>query len=157
MGGSTDGGKGKGKGDGQDSGQWMWVWVPAPAETHPPLQRPALSDIPEQTGQLSEALTHRLQTEALHEVVGVLLQTMCVQTISALDALETNERAILLSKARALYEVLGIFPSHLMKALPKLFGNSCAGNSNHRLPLQSGTFQSASPAAPTPVGFSEGG
>ena len=37
--------------------------------------------------------------------------------------METTERVVLLCKARELYELLGIFPSHIKNALNKLFGD----------------------------------
>ena len=40
-----------------------------------------------------------------------------------MESLETTERAVLLCKARELYELLGIFPSNLKNTLNKLFGD----------------------------------
>ena len=37
--------------------------------------------------------------------------------------METTERVVLLCKARELYELSGIFPSHLKNTLNKLFGD----------------------------------
>ena len=53
----------------------------------------------------------------------VLLRYRSIRTLRALESLETTERVVLLCKARELYELLGIFPSHLKNALNKLFGD----------------------------------
>ena len=107
------------------------------------------NDVPER-GELSPALRARLVAQDVPELE-VLLLSRRVRTIRALDCLDTNERAVLLCKARALYELLDMFPSHLRTALPNLFGNSGAlsntGNCNRAWPLQPGTVQTAPPAA----------
>ena len=84
------------------------------------------NDVPRENGQLSEALKLRLAEEDLLDLAK-LLRYRGVRTLRALESLETNERAVLLCKARELYELLGIFPSNLKKALDKLFGNEASG------------------------------
>ena len=80
------------------------------------------SDIPPPNGQLSDALKHNLAEEDLSDME-VLLRYRGIRTLRALESLETTERAVLLCKARELYELLGIFPSNLKNTLNKLFGD----------------------------------
>ena len=88
------------------------------------------SDLAPSNGQLSDALKHKLAEEDLLDME-VLLRYRGIRTLRALESLETTERAVLLCKARELYELLGIFPSNLKNTLNKLFGD---------VPQQ-GTFQ----------------
>jgi hypothetical protein len=111
-----------------------------------------VSDVPRENGQLSDALKERLAQEDLLDLE-VLLRYRGVRTLRALDSLETNERAVLLCKARELYELLGIFPSNLKKALDKLFGNgeACGPGrggvlSTNPWPLQPGSVGSTASA-----------
>ena len=80
------------------------------------------SDIPPSNGQLSDALKHKLAEEDLLDME-VLCRYRGIRTLRALESLETTERAVLLCKARELYELLGIFPSNLKNTLNKLFGD----------------------------------
>ena len=80
------------------------------------------SDVPPSSGQLSDALNHKLAEEDLLDME-VLLRYRGIRTLRALESLETTERAVLLCKARELYELLGIFPSNLKTTLNKLFGD----------------------------------
>ena len=80
------------------------------------------SDVPPSNGQLSDALKHKLAEEDLLDME-VLLRYRGIRTLRALESLETTERAVLLCKARELYELLGIFPSNLKNTLNKLFGD----------------------------------
>ena len=80
------------------------------------------SDVCPFNGQLSDALKHRLAEEDLLDME-VLLRYRGIRTLRALESLETTERAVLLCKARQLYELLGIFPSNLKNTLNKLFGD----------------------------------
>ena len=80
------------------------------------------SDVPRSNGQLSDALKHKLAEEDLLDME-VLLRYRGIRTLRALESLETTERAVLLCKARELYELLGIFPSNLKNTLNKLFGD----------------------------------
>lgn len=104
-------------------------------------------DVPE-LNQLSPALKARLVAQDV-QILEILLLQRSVRTIRALEALDTNEKSVLLVKAWALYKVLDMFPSHLRTALPNLFGNSGAlsNTSNCAWPLQPGTVQTAPPAA----------
>ena len=83
------------------------------------------NDVPRENGQLSDRLKEKLALESLLDIE-VLLRYRGVHTYRALESLETNERAVLLCKARELYELLGIFPSNLKKALDTLFGNEAS-------------------------------
>ena len=80
------------------------------------------SDVPPSNGQLSDALKHKLAEEDLLDME-VLLRFRGIRTLRALESMETTERAVLLCKARELYELLGIFPSNLKNTLNKLFGD----------------------------------
>lgn len=80
------------------------------------------SDVPPSNGRLSDALKHKLAEEDLLDME-VLLRYRGIRTLRALESLETTERAVLLCKARELYELLGIFPSNLKNTLNKLFGD----------------------------------
>ena len=80
------------------------------------------SDVSPSNGQLSDALKHKLAEEDLLDME-VLLRYRGIRTLRALESLETTERAVLLCKARELYELLGIFPSNLKNTLNKLFGD----------------------------------
>ena len=73
-------------------------------------------------GGLTDALKQKLAEEDLLDME-VLLRYRGIRTLRALESLETTERVVLLCKARELYELLGIFPSHLKNALNKLFGD----------------------------------
>ena len=73
-------------------------------------------------GGLTDALKQKLAEEDLLDME-VLLRYRSIRTLRALESLETTERVVLLCKARELYELLGIFPSHLKNALNKLFGD----------------------------------
>ena len=73
-------------------------------------------------GGLTDALKQKLAEEDLLDME-VLLRYRSIRTMRALESLETTERVVLLCKARELYELLGIFPSHLKNALNKLFGD----------------------------------
>ena len=86
-------------------------------------QRPAtrFSDVPTVNGHLSDALKHKLAEEELLDME-VLLRYRGIRTLRALESLETEESAVLLCKARELYDLLGIFPSSLKNTLNKLFG-----------------------------------
>ena len=98
-----------------------------------PAMRPAAKDAPPRNGQLSDALTEPLAPEDF------------------LD-LETNERAVLLCKARELYELLGILPSNLKNALDQLFGE------NGRVPVRPGCVSaSVAPAFVSPLWAGAGG
>ena len=97
------------------------------------------SDVPGANGQLSDALTHKLAEEDLTDMA-VLLRYRGIRTLRALEGLEAQERAVLLSKSREFYEILGIFPSNLKNTLNMLFGD---------VPLQ-GTFHSGSRAMHSP-------
>ena len=77
------------------------------------------NDVPCENGQLSEALKLRLTEEDLLDIA-TLLRYRGVRTLRALESLETNERAVLLCKARDLCALYGIFPSNLKKG----FGQS---------------------------------
>ncbi len=88
--------------------------------------RPHANDVPRENGQLSNALRERLAQGDLLDLE-VLMRYRGVRTLRALESLETNERALLLVRARQLYELLGIFPSNLKKALDRLFGNEAFG------------------------------
>ena len=85
-------------------------------------QLAGISDVPPQNGQLSDALQQRLAEEDISDVE-VLLRYRGIRTLRAVESLETTERVVLLCKARELYELLGIFPSHIKNALNKLFGD----------------------------------
>lgn len=80
------------------------------------------SDVCAFNGQLSDALKHKLAEEDLLDME-VLLRYRGIRTLRALESLQTTERAVLLCKARQLYELLGIFPSNLKNTLNKLFGD----------------------------------
>ena len=73
-------------------------------------------------GGLTDTLKQKLAEEDLLDME-VLLRYRSIRTLRALESLETTERVVLLCKARELYELLGIFPSHLKNALNKLFGD----------------------------------
>ncbi len=88
--------------------------------------RPHANDVQRENGQLSNALRERLAQGDLLDLE-VLMRYRGVRTLRALESLETNERALLLVRARQLYELLGIFPSNLKKALDRLFGNEAFG------------------------------
>ena len=90
------------------------------------------NDVPREHGQLSDALKERLAQQDLLDLE-VLLRYRGVRTLRALESLETNERAVLLCKARELYELLGIFPSNLKKALDRLFGDEASAGSSSRV------------------------
>jgi hypothetical protein len=99
------------------------------------------SDVPPSNGQLSDALKHKLAEEDLLDME-VLLRYRGVRTLRALESLETTERAVLLCKARELYELLGIFPSNLKNTLNKLFGDVPQQGMFHASPwaMQSGAM-----------------
>ena len=80
------------------------------------------SDVPPSNGRISDALKQKLAEEDLLDME-VLLRYRGIRTLRALESLETTERAVLLCKARELYEILGIFPSNLKNTLNKLFGD----------------------------------
>ena len=99
------------------------------------------SDVPPSNGQLSDALKHKLAEEDLLDME-VLLRYRGIRTLRALESLETTERAVLLCKARELYELLGIFPSNLKNTLNKLFGDVPQQGMFHASPwaMQSGAM-----------------
>ena len=99
------------------------------------------SDVPPSNGQLSDALKHKLAEEDLLDME-VLLRYRGIRTLRALESLETTERAVLLCKARDLYELLGIFPSNLKNTLNKLFGDVPQQGMFHASPwaMQSGAM-----------------
>ena len=80
------------------------------------------SDVPGENGALSDALKRKLMEEDLVDME-VLLRYRGIRTLRALEALECTERAVLLCKARELYELLGIFPCNLKNTLNQLFGD----------------------------------
>ena len=81
-----------------------------------------ISDVPKANGGLSDALLHRLAAEDLLDME-VLLRYRGIRTLKSLESMETTERAVMLCKARELYELLGIFPSNLKNTLNQLFGD----------------------------------
>ena len=99
------------------------------------------SDVPPPNGGLSDALKHKLAEEDLLDLE-VLCRYRGIRTLRALESLETTERAVLLCKARELYELLGIFPSNLKNTLNKLFGDVPQQGIFHASPLamQSGAM-----------------
>ena len=110
---------------------------------HPHVQSTAAqySDVPPPNGGLSDALKHKLAEEDLLDLE-VLLRYRGIRTLRALESLETTERAVLLCKARELYELLGIFPSNLKNTLNKLFGDVPQQGMFHGSPwaMQSGAM-----------------
>ena len=79
-------------------------------------------DVPQENGQLSNALKQKLADEGLLDME-VILRYSGIHTRRALDDLNPMEKTVLLTKARQLYEVLGIFPSSLKNTLNMMFGN----------------------------------
>ncbi len=115
------------------------------------------SDVPIVNGHVSDALILRLAQQDLLDL-GLLLKYRGVRTVRALDALDTNERSVLLVKSRQLYELLGFFPSNLHKAMDLLFANGEAcvlgiGGvlSSYPSPLQPGTVGSQASVASGPA------
>jgi len=80
------------------------------------------SDVPPSNGSVSPALKNKLSEEGIPEMK-LLLRKRGIRTLGAFYSLESTERVVLLVKARQLYEVLDIFPSHLKNTLNKLFGD----------------------------------
>ena len=109
------------------------------------------NDVPCENGQLSEALNLRLAEKDLLDLA-TLLRYRGVRTLRALESLETNERAVLLCKARDLCALYGIFPSNLKKALDNLFGDEAACFGTSRVgctwPLQPGSVGATACAMP---------
>ena len=79
-----------------------------------------LSDVPLEKGKLSPALAERLARDDLQDL-DILFRYRGVRTLRALLTLECNDRAVLLQKARDIYEILGYFPSTLKTALEQVF------------------------------------
>ncbi len=79
-------------------------------------------DVPQENGQLSNALKQKLADEGLLDME-VILRYSGIHTRRALEDLNSIERTVLLSKARGLYDILGIFPSSLKNTLNRVFGN----------------------------------
>ena len=79
-------------------------------------------DVPQVNGQLSNALKQKLADEGLLDME-VILRYSGIHTRRALEDLNSRESTVLLSKARGLYDLLGIFPSSLKNALNRVFGN----------------------------------
>ena len=79
-------------------------------------------DVPQENGQLSNALKQKLAEMGLLDME-VILRYSGIHTRRALDDLNPMEKTVLLTKARQLYEVLGIFPSSLKNTLNMMFGN----------------------------------
>ena len=101
------------------------------------------SDEPRDHGIISEALKAILLQEDLLDI-DILLRYRGIRTLRALASLEAKERAVLLVKARELYECLGLFPSNLQNALGNLFSHAECGVHNLR--------SSGSPLPPGSVG-----
>ena len=80
------------------------------------------SDVPPTTGQLSDALKHKLAGEGLLDIE-VLLRYRSIRTLRALESMDTNEKSLMLSQTYLLYDLLGVFPSSLKKTLKQLFGD----------------------------------
>ena len=72
------------------------------------------SDVPPTTGQLSDALKHKLAGEGLLDIE-VLLRYRSIRTLRALESMDTNEKSLMLSQTYLLYDLLGVFPSSLNK------------------------------------------
>ena len=79
-------------------------------------------DVPQENGQLSNALKQKLADVGLLDME-VILRYSGIHTRRALEDLNSRESTVLLSKARGLYDLLGIFPSSLKNALNRVFGN----------------------------------
>lgn len=77
-------------------------------------------DVPQLASEVSLALRARLAREDLSDLE-ILLRKRGVRTVRSLLALETNDRAVLLSKARQLWEILGLLPNGLNTSLARLF------------------------------------
>ena len=80
------------------------------------------SDVPKANNDRSDALKHRLAAADLLDLK-LLLRYRGIRTLESLASLELTERAVLLCKARELYEHLGIPPSKLENTLNQLFGD----------------------------------
>ena len=80
------------------------------------------SDMPTTTGQLSDALKHKLAGEGLLDIE-VLLRYGSIRTLRALVSMDKNEKSAMLSQTYRLYDILGVFPSSLKKVLKQLFGD----------------------------------
>ena len=89
----------------------------------------APSDVPSENGKVSAALLARLAQEDLQDIE-VILRHRGVRTLAALGVLGSNDRAVLLHKARAFYVLLGLFGGNLQNALQRIFENV-----GHAMPL----------------------
>jgi len=114
---------------------------------------PEVDDVPSGPGLLSSpALRRRLEREDLVDLE-VVLRYRGVRTLRALASLDTNERAVLLSKARQLWDLLGIFPSNLKSSLNKLFDaeglpvGASTSSSAGRAPLEPGRVEGENSAS----------
>ena len=89
----------------------------------------APSDVPSENGKVSAALLARLAQEDLQDIE-VILRHRGVRTLAALRVLGSNDRAVLLTKARSFYVLLGLFGGNLQNALQRIFENV-----GHAMPL----------------------
>jgi hypothetical protein len=116
-------------------------------------------DVPTAPGKLSPLLKERLKQEDLY-TLKILLKTRGVHTLGNLLGISTNDRAVLLIKARDLYDLLTIFPGSLHNCLNKLYGNDedpggaiRIMNSTSPMPLQPGSVGNKTMSATSPAFF----
>ena len=80
-------------------------------------------DVPVGVG-ISPALLRRLEREDLGDL-SVVLRHRGVRTLRALSTMDCSERAILIDKARRLWELLGLFETTLRSSVKQLFDAEC--------------------------------